>query len=152
MPALPLLVPLTDEAKSALENRDYVEIDRLPFRIGRESRAGVMDGKRFSLERRKGDTSPGNDLFLTDRGSRLHVSRAHLQIDVTADGEVRVYDLGSICGTHVDGHAIGGKAGPGSVALKNDSEIVIGTSSSPYRFAVRQLERFRDVGGRAAGA
>jgi hypothetical protein len=144
MPAWPLLVPLTDEAKSALEDRDCVEIDRL--------RAGIMDGRRFSLERREGDTSPRNDLFLNDRGSRLHVSREHLQIDVTAGGEVRVYDLGSICGTRVDGHAIGGKAGPGSVPLKNDSEIVIGTSSSPYRFAVRHLERFRDMGGRATGA
>lgn len=141
----PILVPLTEEAKRALENRDYVEIDHLPFRIGRESRAGFMDGRHVSLERRKGDTSPGNDLFLDDCGSRLQVSREHLQIDATDHGDICIYDLGSSCGTHVDGHSIGGKDGSGLLILKNDSEIVIGTLTSPYRFTIKHLERFHSA-------
>lgn len=104
-----------------------------------------MDGKRVFLEHRKDDASPGNDLFLADLGSRLQVSREHLQIDATADDEIRVYDFGSSCGTHVDGNSIGGKNGPGSLILKNDSEIVVGTRTSPYRFAVKHLERFSQL-------
>lgn len=63
-----LLVALTPEAKDALGGRDHVEIDRLPFRIGRESRVGVVKGELRFMERRKGAKPPNNDLYLYDRG------------------------------------------------------------------------------------
>lgn len=150
MSGFPLFVPLTDEAKEALDGRDYVEIDHLPFRVGRESRMGVTDGVEFYLERHKHGDAPGNDLYLLDRGSLLHVSRRHLEIDTSADGQIHIHDLGSRCGTHVDGESIGGKDEPGSLTLGSESEIVVGTIDSPYRFAVRHLERFAGLYRRSA--
>lgn len=145
MPDLPLLVPLTAEARAALGGRDHVEINRLPFRIGRESRLAMVRGKLTFMERRKGDTPPNNDLYLIDQGQLLSISREHLQIEKAADGGLVVHDRGSACGTLVDGSAIGGMDRTGSLALRNDSEIVIGTRDSPYRFTVKNLESIENL-------
>lgn len=142
MPDYPLLVALTPQAKNALHGRDAVAIDRVPFRVGRESRKGVMDGIQFYLERRKEASAPSNNLYLEDRGKLLNVSRRHLEIDVTVTGEVEIRDLGSRCGTLVNGTVIGGSDRPGALIISRDSEIVIGTPDSPYRFTVAHLERF----------
>jgi len=136
-----LLIALTEEAREALNGREHVEIDELPFRIGRESRTAFVQGEMVYMERRKGDTEPNNELYLLDKGDRLFISREHLQIESTADGAFRVHDRGSACGTQVDGRAIGGRDTPGSAPLHNDSELIIGTPESPYRFTVRHLER-----------
>lgn len=146
----PLFIPLTDEAKEALEGRESIEIDRLPFRIGRESRVAMVSGELLFMERRKGKKPPNNELYLLDNGELLNISREHLQIEMTGDGGFRVFDRGSACGTRVDGQTIGGKDKTGSAPLENDSEIIIGTSESPYRFTVKHLERLRsgDAGKR----
>lgn len=140
-----LLVPLTPEARKALAGRAHVAIDRLPFRIGRESRMAVVKGKLTFMERRKGDKPPNNDLYLLDDGELLNISREHLQIEKAADGEVLVYDRGSACGTHVDGRTVGGRDTTGRLALRDDSEIIIGTRESPYRFTVKHLEGLANV-------
>lgn len=137
----PLLIALTDEAREALNGREHIEIDALPFRIGRESRMALVRGEMVYMERRKGDTNPNNELYLLDHGERLFISREHLQIEMTDNGELRVHDRGSACGTQVDGQTIGGRDTPGSAPLRDDSEIVIGTRESPYRFTVKHLER-----------
>jgi len=139
----PLLIPLTEEARSALDGRDFVEIDRIPFRIGRESRLAIVKGELLYMERRKSDSEPNNDLYLFDSGELLNISREHLQIESDGDGRLMVYDRGSACGTHVDGLAIGGRDTTGYAQLRNDSEIIIGTAESPYRFAVQHLERMQ---------
>lgn len=143
MDDLPVLVPLTDQARTALGGLDHVVIDRLPFRIGRESRMAMVDGKLLYMERRKGQAAPNNDLYLFDTGELMNISREHLQIEMTGDGEFQVYDRGSACGTHVDGKSTGGMDRKGRLTLKDGSEIVIGTASSPYRFTVRNLEKLR---------
>lgn len=145
MPEPALLIPLTDEARKALDGRDHVEIDRLPFRIGRESRLALVRGELTYMERRKGHRPPNNDLYLIDEGQLLNISREHLQIDKGSDGGFLVLDRGSACGTHVDGSSIGGKDRTGALALKNDSEIIIGTRDSPYRFTIKNLERLADI-------
>jgi pSer/pThr/pTyr-binding forkhead associated (FHA) protein len=148
----PLLIPVTDAAKDALDGSDQIAIDRLPFRIGRESRMGVMNGIRFYLERRKHHDSPSNDLYINDDGTLLHVSRRHAEIDIGPDGDIIIRDLGSRCGTLVDGVFIGGKDEPGSRALSEGSEISIGTANSPYRFVVRHLDRIGHLVGTPANA
>lgn len=140
-----LLVPLTDEARSALNGRDGVEIDCLPFRIGRESRIAMVGGELQYVERRKGSITPNNDLYLYDSGERLNISREHLQIDANDKGEFMVYDRGSACGTHVDGVAIGGRDATGTARLQEGSEIIIGLHDSPYRFRIKHLERLGDL-------
>lgn len=133
------MIPLTDEARHALQGRRHVEIDRLPFRIGRESRLAMVEGELTFMERRKGNKPPNNDLYLIDSGERLNVSREHLQIEAEARGGYRVHDRGSACGTLVDGVAIGGMDRTGSAPLREGSEIVVGTAGSPYRFRVENL-------------
>lgn len=145
----PLLVPLTDEARNALNGREHIEIDELPFRIGRESRMALVEGEMVYMERRKGEAPPNNELYLLDHGERLFISREHLQIETTDNGEFQVHDRGSACGTQVDGQSIGGRDTPGSAPLHDDSELVIGTRESPYRFTVKHLSRLvpRSTGG-----
>lgn len=145
----PLLIPLTDEAREALGGRAHVEIDRLPFRIGRESRVAVVNGELLYMERRKGHTPPNNDLYLFDKGQLMNISREHLQIERERDGSFRIYDRGSACGTHVDGMSTGGMDKPGALVIKEGSEITIGTRTSPYRFTVRHLDRLQDPGATA---
>lgn len=145
MPEYALLIPLTTEARAALGGREHVEIDRLPFRIGREFRLAIVGGKLTFMERRKGRKPPTNDLYLIDDGELLNVSREHLQIDQAADGGYRVHDRGSACGTHVDGASAGGMDQQGSLVLRNDSEITIGIRDSPYRFAVRHLDKLDNI-------
>lgn len=140
MPDSALLVPLTAEARAALGGRDHAMIDRLPFRVGRESRMAMVKGELTFMERRKGDTPPNNDLYLIDQGQLLNISREHLQIEKAADGGLIVHDRGSACGTIVDGKVIGGMDQEGSQPLANGSEIIIGTPDSPYRFTVKNLE------------
>lgn len=139
MPDRALLIPLTDEARHALQGRDHVEIDRLPFRIGRESRLAMVEGELAFMERRKGNKPPNNDLYLVDNGERLNISREHMQIEADPGDGFLVHDRGSACGTMVDGVAIGGMDRTGSVPLREGSEVVIGTARSPYRFRVENL-------------
>lgn len=145
MPEHALLIPLTAEAGNALNGREHVEIDRLPFRVGRESRLAMVRGELTLMERRKGDKPPTNDLYLIDEGELLNISREHLLIDKGTDVGCLIHDRGSACGTHVDGVSIGGKDKTGSLPLHNDSEIIVGTRESPYRFTVRYLERLAHI-------
>ncbi|MBS1269075.1 MAG: hypothetical protein MAG794_00018 [Gammaproteobacteria bacterium] len=139
----PLLIALTDEAKLALGDREYFEIDCLPFRIGRESRVAMVNGELLYMERRKGGADSNNDLYLIDDAELLNISREHLRIEKTSKGEFRVYDRGSACGTHVDGQSAGGHDKKGWVSLHDDSEIIIGQRNSPYRFTIKHLDRLR---------
>ena len=140
MPDPAILVPQTPEARSALRGRPHVEIDRLPFRIGRESRLAMVEGELTFMERRKGARPPNNDLYLLDQGELLNISREHLQIEQAADGGFVVHDRGSACGTQVDDRTIGGRDTTGSLPLKEGSKIVIGTRESPYRFTIKNLQ------------
>ena len=131
--ANPLLRPSNDETRRAAQ-RDVVEMSHFPFRVGRESRVGLVDGQYRSLERRQSDAMPNNDLYLLDRREALNVSREHFLVDRRDDGSFVVVDRGSACGTIVDGQAIGGHDHGGEAPLRDGSTIRVGTEHSPYCF------------------
>ena len=130
---VPVLVPVTPEARAAIL-RERIVLDGFPFRIGRESRAGFVDGALRSLERRSGGLPPNNDLYMLDRGTLLNVSREHFQIEKTKEGGYALVDRGSTCGTIVDGQTVGGQERGGTAPLKEGSLIRVGTQASPYLF------------------
>ena len=112
-----------------------VVIHSLPFRVGRESRVVLIDGKVHRIERSRTNDDKGiNDLYLMDGGELLQISREHFSIEATADGGFRVVDRGSKCGLTVAGKRIGAKSGVGSAPLHDGDLIVIGTAESAYQF------------------
>lgn len=130
---LPRLVPLTGAATQALAGARWLALERLPFRVGRESRAPAGDRRAVPDERRRGIAEPNNDLYIWDPGPLLNVSREHFQIERAADGGFLVRDRGSTCGTLVDGVKIGA-GGAKSRRLNHDSVITVGTFESPFQF------------------
>ena len=126
------LVAGTDQAKAALGGSE-VEITRLPFRVGRESRGFSMSRKGLMVERRRPGASPSNDLYLVESGEVMHISRNHFQIE-EEDGGYALVDRGSTCGTIVGGETVGGGNRGGRIRLPGGASILVGTESSPYLF------------------
>lgn len=133
----PVLIAMTETAR-ADAGAETIEVNTFPFRIGRESRVGVMEGKLRSLERRKSKAAPNNEWYVRDTGERLNISREHFQIERMPDDTYEIVDRGSACGTKVAGKAIGGKDAGGRAPLRDGDIIVIGTASSPYVFQFRE--------------
>ena len=134
-----VLKALTPEAECAVPDgmieSGLVGIRKFPFRVGRESRGTIVDGKFHRIERpRFGDRKPNNDLYLIDAGEQLEISREHFQIESTAEGFVLV-DRGSACGTSVAGVRVGVGSTRSSAPLKDGDTIGIGTEETPYLFA-----------------
>ncbi len=113
---------------------DRISVNRFPYRIGRESRLGVVHGRLRILERRELSCPPTNDLYLCDPGPVLYVSRQHFQIEQTDDGGYQLFDRGSTCGTIVGNQMVGGSAQGSRCTLLDGNVVVIGTSESPYVF------------------
>ena len=133
-----VLVALTPEAVAAVPEgysiKEYIPIRQYPFRIGRESRVKMVDGKLHRVERPKsGQHQPNNDLYLVDRGVLFNISREHLQIEQESHGYVLV-DRGSATGTKLNDEPIGGNDSGGRIKISDGDEIRIGTKASPYRF------------------
>lgn len=133
-----VLKAMTPEAERAVPDgmieSGYVSIRRFPFRIGRESRGTLVDGRFHRIERpRDGRQEPNNDLYLVDAGPRLHVSREHLRIERTDEGYLLV-DRGSACGTLVGGVRLGAGTDRTCVPLRDGDTIGIGTESTPFRY------------------
>ena len=122
---------LTPEAHQALGG-DGLAIPRLPFRVGRESRRPLTK-LAMSIERRLGTTPTLNDLYITEQGNRIQVSRIHFLIDATDEGFF-LLDRGSACGTIVNDMVVGGDRTGGRVRLFNDDVITVGSASSPFVF------------------
>ena len=134
-----VLKALTPEALFAvpagLAVDGMVMIHALPFRVGRESRVTVIDGRIHRIERPRTTDDKGiNDLYLMDVGELLQISREHFCIEATADGGFRVIDRGSKCGLTVAGQRIGAHSGVGSAPLHDGDVIGIGTPATPYQF------------------
>jgi hypothetical protein len=126
-----LLKALTPEAKAALGGV-YLKITSFPFRVGRESREfdSPVD---YPKNRRRPDSTANNDLYLSEPGNVLNVSREHFLIDVKDDKCVLV-DRGSFCGTLVEGELVGEKRKGGWRELANNDVIIVGTSESIFIF------------------
>jgi pSer/pThr/pTyr-binding forkhead associated (FHA) protein len=130
-----LLVGLTPEARSALGGAKLV-ITTFPFRIGRESRGAQRLAGRALPERRRSQTRPNNDLYLTESDAPPNVSREHLQIDHNGTQYILV-DRQSTYGTIVEGTVVGGRHDGGVVPLTDGDVIIVGSSSGRYIFKFR---------------
>jgi pSer/pThr/pTyr-binding forkhead associated (FHA) protein len=135
---LAVLEAMTPEALSAVSQGNiingFIPIRKFPFRIGRESRVRVVDGKIERIERSKlNQIDPNNDLYLVDRGVLLNISREHLQIERHGDSH-SIVDRGSASGTKVNLEPVGGDDSGGEISLTDGDEILIGTKASPYRY------------------
>ncbi len=103
-----------------------ISLSRFPFKVGRD----VTKDKRPRYK----ENTPGNYLYLVDADERLNVSKEHFQIDFR-DGMFYISDLGSVCGTIVNGIRIGGDRKSGQVLLDREfNDIVVGRTDSPFRF------------------
>jgi len=131
-----VLKAMTTEAERAVPDgmihSGLISLRQFPFKVGRESRGEIIEGKFHRTERpRFGDREPHNNLYLIDAGELMHISREHLLIESTEEGYMLV-DLGSACGTTVGGVRIGGGDAGGSVPLKDGDTIGIGAEATPY--------------------
>jgi pSer/pThr/pTyr-binding forkhead associated (FHA) protein len=122
------LKALTPESQASLGGL-LLEIPRLPFRVGRESRSE----RRSLLNGGAPATVPNNDLYLAETDAELNVSREHFQIDRRGGG-YELTDRGSSCGTLVEGERIGGHHQIARKPLADGDVIIVGTSRSRYAF------------------
>jgi CRP/FNR family transcriptional regulator, cyclic AMP receptor protein len=104
-----------ETSRDALDGGE-IEIDKFPFKIGREHRSGGIDV--FS----------DNDLFLQD-SSPYNVSKNHFLID-KVEGRYVVVDRGSHLGTVVNGKRIDAQ----SVLNIGENKIIAGQEISPFVF------------------
>ncbi|MCD6333799.1 MAG: FHA domain-containing protein [Candidatus Latescibacteria bacterium] len=132
--SVPVLRPMTSEARASIQEKEEIKLDTFPFRIGRESRIRMVNGKPQLMERRKFQAPPNNEVYLIDMGRRLNVSREHFQIEKNEDGTYTLVDRGSACGTIVGKQSIGGGDQGGNALLKDGDVIVVGTPKSPFVF------------------
>lgn len=144
-----MLRALTPEAVEAapavLIADDLIAIKKFPFRVGRESRVALINGRLERVERRKEDDSdPTNDLYLVDRGHRLNISREHFQIEKRDEGYFLV-DRGSACGTKIEGDNVGGDVSGGAIALRDGDVIGVGASATPYIYKFICLDEYEVV-------
>lgn len=138
--AMAALVAVTEEARCALGNREKLLITRFPFRVGRESRSPNPPATPPLIELRLGVAPHVNDAYLLESpwADLFHISREHFLIEREGD-QFFVIDRGSMCGTIVAGHPIGGNRTGGRTQLHTGDVIVVGNSSSGYIF------RFEDM-------
>ncbi len=87
----------------------------------------------FPESRRRPDSVPNNDLYLMELGNVLNVSREHFLIDRQGDTHI-IVDLGSNCGTLVEGEPVGEKRRGGWKPLHNNDVIIVGGSESRFIF------------------
>lgn len=139
---LAILKAITPAAEQAVAQTVLLEgivpLRTFPFRVGRESRVKMIDGKVERIERVKhgaqhGSFVPNNELYLVDEGHLLNISREHFQIE--RDGEkFYLHDRNSACGTLVEDRAVGGDNEEDTVELQDGDTITVGTRQSPYIF------------------
>jgi pSer/pThr/pTyr-binding forkhead associated (FHA) protein len=135
---MPRLIALTEPARRSLRG-DFVVLNKMPFRIGRESRRTGSTGMRpDEKDRRQEAATPLNDLFIAEADEGSHVSREHVQIEID-DGEYFVRDRGSLNGIIVEGRSIGGDRAGGRAHLQDHHVIIIGTATSPFAFKFRTI-------------
>jgi pSer/pThr/pTyr-binding forkhead associated (FHA) protein len=151
-----VLVAMTPEATAALDNKPYVYVTVLPFRIGREARSrSRLTNMMNDIERRLNTGPQLNELYLFEASASggFNISREHCAID-WVDGQFMLIDRDSACGStiiesraHERRSTIAttqvGQYGPARRAVLQDGDlIVLGPVASPYvfRFQVENRE------------
>ena len=128
------LVPVTDEARTAIGNRSDVRVTEFPFRVGRESRVGRFERLKEEVERRLGGLAPVNHLYLIEPSSNpFHVSREHFEIH-HLDGQFVLVDRESACGTGVGVVRVGSDRRERRAVVRDSDLIVVGAANSPFVF------------------
>jgi hypothetical protein len=123
--AMPVVAiyPLSKQAEDSLP-AGGLRIPKFPFRIGRASEA--HEPEPLDL----------NDMWLIDEHP-FNVSRNHLAIEVSVDGEVMVADRGSHLGTLVNDELLGRSSHVRHLPLKTGSNVlIVGSRDSPYQFRI----------------
>ncbi len=128
------LTALTDDARTALNGSECLEINCFPFLVGRNERIRVSQGKAYVAERRQLNGSPVNHCYLVENHTPMYISREHFALDCLGDNEFTLIDRNSACGTIVAGVQVGGRDTGGRIDLKSGQTIQIGSSASPYLF------------------
>ena len=132
-PTVAALVALSAAARGALGARREIQISRLPFKVGRESRNANAAGPPV-VDQRRGLAPELNDVYLFEPVTELlQISREHFLIE-REGGQFFVVDRGSVCGTIVGGRKIGGNRAGGRTELHPGDTIVVGTALSAYAF------------------
>ncbi len=107
----------TVEAEQALQGKQ-IDITKIPFQIGRSSRASVFGSNDLDLQ----DIQP------------YRISRCHCLITIV-DNQYYLVDTVSSRGTTVDGNKIGGREKEKRSLLKSGTHsVVLGGDQSPYVF------------------
>ncbi|MFI5175205.1 MAG: FHA domain-containing protein [Terriglobia bacterium] len=130
----PRLIPLTEDARSAL-NAGQCNFDQFPFRVGRERRSLRLKIPQ-PAERRSGKQEPTNDLYILDVGGLFKFPASHFRIE-SVSGDYFLTDLGTPCGTIVEGKTLGGNEAGGRTQLHDHDVIILGSSLSPMIFKFR---------------
>ncbi len=129
----PRLIAMSEHARRAIDG-EFLTIDHLPFRLGRDSRSSNLRAT-FRTERRRSVVGQVNDVYILEEplAQFHHVSREHFLIDAE-HGLFYVVDRHSVCGTIVAGETVGGGLSGGRIDLRDQDVIVAGTAASPYVF------------------
>ncbi|MFW5959647.1 MAG: FHA domain-containing protein [Chitinivibrionales bacterium] len=129
------LIPFTEEAAVSLGHRDHLELDKFPFRFGRESRRKKAGDTPLYRDRRRPGCRPNNDFYLFDLGKYLNISREHFQID-RVDEKYYISDRGSTCGTIINSR-VSLKDAPGKRhELQHGDTITVGKPDSRYIYTL----------------
>lgn len=141
-----ILKPTTPEAGLTVSQLTLVEgvvpLRHFPFRVGRESRVKISEGRVERTERVAVSTvPPTNDLYLVDDGPQLNISREHFQIEKDGNS-FYLYDRGSECGTVVGNQQLSDESGELSVQIRDGDIITVGAKDSKYTFQFIVLEGF----------
>ncbi len=125
------LIPFTKEAAVSLGHRNRLELDKFPFRFGRESRRKKEGVMHLYREKRRSGCKPNNDFYLFDLGKYLNISREHFQID-RVNEKYYISDRGSTCGTIIN-RKVSLKDTPGKrYELQHGDTITVGKPDSRY--------------------
>ena len=111
------MMALTEDAQLALQGK-RIDITKIPFQIGRSSRASVFGSNDLNLK----DIEP------------YRISRCHCLITIV-DNQYYLVDTVSSRGTTIDGYTIGGREREKRVLLKSGiHRLILGGEESPYIF------------------
>lgn len=117
---------LNDESKEELGNKT-VEIKEFPYKVGRVSPADGPTAK---------DVLANNDFSINENNPPFYVSKNHFMID-KIENAFYVVDRGSKTGVNVNGEHVTESC---FLDTENDSEIIVGTTYSPYLFKLTVVD------------
>jgi len=131
------LIPITEDARCALGMAE-ISVERLPFSLGRDSRALSYLAPRMvlSTDRRRGLAPELNDIYLVEPTQPYQISREHLRIAFVQETFV-LTDRGSVRGTTVNWKTVGGDRNGGYTELHDRDVIAVGNEASPFVFEFR---------------